>query len=155
MLAVNGGSCSDTAVVGDYKIEFYEDEHGDAPVLRWLREELSPRKRRALGTAMRRVLQLLGIGVCDSEFGKQLGKGLFEFRLRGSELQKGCGSDEPRDPGEARMLLRVFCHAYGDRIVLLVGGYDKGEDPSPKRQNAEIVLARRRLKDWKHRRLDR
>jgi hypothetical protein len=43
--------------VTEYEIEFYEDEHGDAPVLRWLREELSPRKRRALGTAMNNVLQ--------------------------------------------------------------------------------------------------
>ena len=58
--------------VPEYEIEFYEDEHGDAPVLRWLREELSPRKRRALGTAMNRVLQVLGVGVCDTKFGRQL-----------------------------------------------------------------------------------
>jgi hypothetical protein len=24
----------------------------------------------------------------------------------------------------------VFCHAHGDRIVLLLGAYDKGERPS-------------------------
>lgn len=49
------------------------------------------------------------------------------------------------------ILLRVFCHAYGDRIVLLLGGYDKGEDPSKKRQNEEIEEARARLKRWKAR----
>jgi hypothetical protein len=64
-----------------WEIEFYEDERGDQPVRRWLRDELSPRKRRALGAAMRQVLQVVGVGVCGTEFGKQLGKGLFEFRL--------------------------------------------------------------------------
>jgi hypothetical protein len=32
-----------------YKLEWYEEEDGTIPVLRWLREELTPRKRRALG----------------------------------------------------------------------------------------------------------
>ena len=52
MLARGGrlGVMPDPAVVADYEIELYEDERGDAPVLRWLREELSPRKRRALDT---------------------------------------------------------------------------------------------------------
>jgi len=57
--------------------------------------------------------------------------GLFEFRLRDSAL-----------------LLRVFCHAYGDRIVLLLHGYDKGVDPSDKRQAREIAEA---TSTWKSR----
>ncbi|MGH7765561.1 MAG: type II toxin-antitoxin system RelE/ParE family toxin [Candidatus Dormibacteraceae bacterium] len=63
--------------------------------------------------------------------GRQLGGGLFEFRLR----------DRP-------LLARVFCHAYGDRVVLLLAGYDKGRDPSSRRQEREIALARSRLSDW-------
>jgi hypothetical protein len=47
--------------VATYELEFYEDENGDVPVLRWLREELTPAKRRALGHAMNEVLQLLGV----------------------------------------------------------------------------------------------
>lgn len=135
----------------EYEIEFYEDEHGDAPVLRWLREELSPRKRRALGTAMSRVLQLLGVGVCGTEFGRQLGKGLFEFRLRGADLAKVVPESGTRGRVEAKMLLRVFCHAHGDKLLLLLGGYDKGEDTSAKRQDEEIAVARSRLKDWQNR----
>jgi hypothetical protein len=150
-LCFRQGSVVRSAAVADYEIEFYEDEHGDAPVLRWLREDLSPRKRRALGTAMRRVLQLLVVGVCGTEFGKQLGKGLFEFRLRGTDLLKVAPAGSPGDPAEAKMLLRVFCHAHGERLILLVGGYDKGEHPSPRRQIAEIALARKRLKDWQQR----
>ncbi len=128
-----------------YDIEFYEDENGDQPVRRWLREELTPRKRRALGYAMLEVLQHLGIGVCGTEFGRQLGGGLFEFRLR-RDLADILGKG-----GEEKVLLRVFCHAHGRRLVLLLGGYDKGEDTSAKRQEAEIALARKRLADWKRR----
>src|SRR6266568_375962 len=125
-----------------HELEFYEDENGDKPVLRWLREELTHTQRFALGQAMREELQEKGIAVCATEFGRQLGKGLFEFRLR-----RSVGAAE-----EERILLRVFCHAYGSRIVLLLGGYDKGADPSPRRQNEEIRIARRRLVDWRHRR---
>lgn len=135
----------------EYEIEFYEDEHGDAPVLRWLREELSPRKRRALGTAMNNVLQVLGVGVCGTEFGRQLGKGLFEFRLRGADLAKVVPGPAAVERAEAKVLLRVFCHAHGDRLILLLGGYDKGNDPSAKRQDREIAIARTRLKDWQGR----
>lgn len=114
-----------------YRIDFYEDESGRKPTLDWIRDDLDVRRRRVLGTAMREILQQQGVGVCGTPFGRQLGGGLFEFRLRDSEL-----------------LLRVFCHAYRDRIVLLVHGYDKGVDPSVKRQAREIAEARRRLARW-------
>jgi len=129
--------------VANYELEFYEDQHGDQPVLRWLREELTLAKRKALGHAMNTILQKAGVGVCSSEYGRQLGGGLFEFRLR-RDLR------DPADVGErsGRLLLRVFCHARGNRLILLVGGYDKGEHPSLRRQSAEIALARTRLKDW-------
>jgi hypothetical protein len=135
-----------------YEIEFYEDEHGDAPVLRWLREELTPTKRRALGMAMLRTLQELGVAVCGTEYGKHLGGGLFEFRLRGRDLARIAPPGSSGGTAEAKLLLRVFCHAYGDRIVLLLGGYDKGEHPSARRQASEIEVARSRFRDWQRRR---
>jgi hypothetical protein len=133
--------------VATYELEFYEDEDGDSPVLRWLREELTPAKRRALGYAMNVVLQSLGVEVCGTEFGRQLGSGLFEFRLR-RDLRELA----PVGDSEAgRVLFRVFCHAHGNRLILLVGGYDKGAHPSARHQNAEIELARSRLRDWRRR----
>jgi hypothetical protein len=123
--------------VATYTLEFYEDERGDKPVLRWIREELTLTQRYELGQALREQLQEKGVGVCATDYGKQLGKGLFEFRLRRSI----------EDVGE-RILLRVFCHAYGNKVVLLLGGYDKGADTSARRQGDEIALARRRLKAW-------
>jgi hypothetical protein len=47
------------------------------------------------------------------------------------------------------ILLRVFVHFHGSRIVLLLGGYDKGRDPSDKGQEREIKRARKALEDWR------
>jgi hypothetical protein len=124
-------------VAGLFTIEFYEAPTGDKPVLGWIRQDLSVRQRRALGYALYRLLQRHDIGICDTEFGRQLGGGLFEFRLRLSE----------RTDGE-RATLRVFCHATGDHLVLLLGAYDKGRDPTRRRQAIEIRTARRRLAEY-------
>jgi len=55
------------------------------------------------------------------------------------------------DRNRGKILLRVFCHAHGDRIILLLGGYDKGERPAPRQQQEQIAVARLRLKAWKAR----
>jgi hypothetical protein len=140
----------------EYELEFYVDpETDDSPVTRWLLGELSPLLRRLLGAAMRAVLQVDGIGVCDGEFGKQLGAGLFEFRVNGNpqalidEERRRRGKQPKKiDPPAEAVLLRVFCHAYGKRVVLLLGGYDKASDSSAKRQNKEIETARARLRKF-------
>lgn len=136
-----------------FTLEFYEDEHGDQPVLRWLREDLTPTQRRAIGVALREILEHEGIGVCRTAYGKQLGQGLFEFRLRhdAAEILRSVGKEARPETGGERILLRVFCHAHGDRIVLLLGGYDKGADPSAKRQQKEIATARKRLTEFRRR----
>lgn len=140
-----------------FRLEFYADGSGDEPVRRWIREELTPTQRRAIGAAMHELLQHLGVGVCGTEFGQQLEGGLFEFRLRhdAQEVLRITGrlrSAQPRRKrsGE-RILLRVFCHAYGKRVILLLGGYDKGRHPSKRRQRREIETARGRLRDFKRR----
>jgi hypothetical protein len=135
-----------------YTLEFYEDDDGHEPVLDWLRK-LTPRKRRALGVAMFEILQHEGPHVVGTNFGKGLGGGLFEFRLDQDAAQvlarKG---KKARPEGESgKILLRVFCHAHGDQIVLLLGAYDKGERPSARHQQAQIELARTRLKVWRAR----
>ena len=138
-----------------YTIEFYDDPStGRAPVYEWITWKLSRYQRRALGTAMSEVLQKHGIDVCETEYGKHLGGGLFEFRLRhdSDEIIAKHTSQRPDDePDQGSILLRVFCHAYGDKIVLLLAGYDKGEDPSKKRENSEVELARKRLAEFRSR----
>lgn len=65
-----------------WRIEFYEDEAGHKPVLEWIKYELTPTKRRALGTAMRRVLQVHGPAVNRTSWGRPVAPGIFEFRVR-------------------------------------------------------------------------
>ncbi|MBF4574189.1 hypothetical protein ITJ64_16895 [Herbiconiux sp. VKM Ac-1786] len=60
-----------------------------------------------------------------------------------------------RAGADRRVLLRVFCTFYGDRIVLLHHGYDKGADPSERRQNREIARARRLHEEWRRSRVHR
>ena len=126
-----------------FSIEFFETPHGEKPVLRWVREQLTVRQRRAFGCAVYRLLQKYGVGVCDTEFWRPLGGGLCEFRLRLSA----------RTDGDAA-LLRVFCHATGDRVILLLGAYDKVRDSSKRRQAREIDVARSRLAQYLARRRD-
>lgn len=81
--------------------------------------------------------------------------GLFEFRIRhkAEEIVARFGDESPVDRSGApeSVLLRVFVHFYGQKVVLLLGGYDKGRAPSPKRQQAEIKEARKLLAQFKER----
>ena len=82
--------------------------------------------------AVETYLSEMGLDVCGTEHGKQLGDGLFELRVRGDGI-----------------LLRLFCHAYGERIILLLGGYDKGVRPSARHQQRQIEKARQRLRSFR------
>jgi len=125
-----------------FEIEFYAEESGDVPCLRWIREDLSSTKRRALGMAMNEVLQHHGVQVVgERSWGRQLGQGLFEFRVD--------RTIKPDDEIAEKLVLRVFCHAHGDHKILVLHGYDKGKSPSSRRQQREIDVARSRLASWR------
>lgn len=105
---------------------------------------------------MKHYLQELGAGVVRSRFGKALGGGLYEFRLDldlpellrhvGIEYQKRAG-----DGGPEAVLLRVFFAVEGNRIIVLLGGYDKGRSPAAREQQRQIARARNRLADHRKR----
>lgn len=143
-------------MAGRWQIEFYETPDGRVPVEEWL-QSLSPTKRRAAAAALEMILAVDGPAVCASPWGKHLGQGLFEFRLRHSEQEiRTIRGERPSSPaGQApsseKVVLRLFCHAYGDRVIVLLGAYDKGRDPSPRRQRREIEQARKRLREFKSR----
>ena len=136
-----------------WTLEFYE-ERGREPVLDFLRG-LDEFKEQALAAALRNVLAHEGIGVCGSSWGKwvQGAPGIFEFRVRHDAAtilrERGLPVPEQLDETHTDILLRVFCHAHGRKVVLLLAGYDKGKEPSAKRQNAEIKRAKQRLTRWK------
>jgi hypothetical protein len=101
------------------------------------------------------VLAYEGIEVCRSSWGKwvQGAPGIFEFRVRHDAAsilrQRGLPVPKELKEGSSEILLRVFCHAHGKKVVLLLAGYDKGKEPSSKRQNTEIKRAKQRLTRWK------
>jgi hypothetical protein len=45
--------------------------------------------------------------------------------------------------------MRESGSAHGRKIILLLAAYDKGKEPSVKRQNTEIKRAKQRLTRWK------
>lgn len=45
----------------------------------------------------------------------------------------------------------LFVHFYGQKVVLLLHGYDKAGNDGTRNQQREISLARKRLKEWRRR----
>jgi phage-related protein len=126
-----------------YEIVFYEDDGGAKQCLDWIKNDLSPSQRRAIGMAMFEVLQRQGTNVVSvKSWGRQLGGGVIEFRL--DRTVKTNGAKE-------QMCLRVFFHGFGDKKLLCLHGYDKGSGPGPRRQQREIAEAKRRLRHWQQR----
>lgn len=110
-------------------------------------------KQAVLRAAVETVLQEHGIDICSSGWGKSLGEGLYEFRVRKSlkSILSAANLEVPDSfaAPDRTVLLRVFCTFHGKRIVLLLNGYDKERDSSAKRQNREIAAARKQMKAWK------
>jgi len=118
-----------------------------------MREELSASERRALGLAMRHYLQAEGANLSyNKRLCEPVGDGVYEFKLRynlkdlTSRLKLPFKPTGPEDTQD--VMLRVFFHQYGDKIVLLLHGYDKGAAPGRKHQQAQIQLAKDRKTSW-------
>ena len=138
---------------GDWDIEFYADEDGREPCREWM-EDLSSIKRKAIEEAIDVVLTKRGLAVVETEYGRALGQGLYEFRLRwtAAEVRQKAGrvSDDAAAKSE-KILLRVFFCTAGRKIILLLSGYDKGRDDSERRQQREIAKARKLLARYRYR----
>ncbi|PKQ25121.1 MAG: hypothetical protein CVT64_11365 [Actinobacteria bacterium HGW-Actinobacteria-4] len=129
-------------MTGSWRIEYSGDRFE-----RFLRK-LPEYEQAVAVAAIERVLAVEGLAICESDWGKALGNGLYEFRVR-KALSAFAGPDVGGDRKAKRpVLLRMFCTFHGDRVVLLLGGYDKKRDPSKKRQAREIDAARKELAQW-------
>lgn len=129
----------------------FERRHGSSPVERWI-HGLSEQKFAALDAAITHVLSPFGQGLLGTPWLKRVASGVFEFRIQHSERQilkmyAEAGLKAPRS--SERITLRVFVAFHSDHVILLLHGYDKGKDPSAKRQQREIREAKRRLDDWR------
>ncbi len=139
-----------------YSVEFFLEEDGSSPVIRWITEELTAAERRAVTAALRELLAAVGQDVCKTDFGKNLGGGLIELRLRQSEAQilKRLGrqpADHHPEDVLAALLIRVFFHAHGEKRILILHGYSKSGKSSRSYQQRQISIARGRLTQWKRR----
>lgn len=133
--------------------EPFEADDGTVPYERFV-DDLSDFKFVALDEAIQRVLCIRGLDLVRTEWLKALGEGLHEFRVRhdAEEIARMFGGEEPSVLcGREKVLLRVFVHFYGNKVVLLLGGYDKGRDPKERRQQREIAEARKLLSQFKAR----
>jgi hypothetical protein len=131
----------------------YTTLDGTAPYLRF-RDSLTDVGRAALDTAIEVVLAARGIDLAGTEWLKALGSGLHEFRIRhtADEAARMFGAEAiPALRTSERVLQRVFVHFHGQRFILLIGGYDKGNDPNERRQQREIAAARRLLAEFQER----
>lgn len=135
-----------------FEAEFYEDDEGREPAREFM-QSLSPVKRRAIGVAINEVLEHLGPDVARTDYGKNLKGGLYEFRIDqdAEQILRKAGKTPKAEPDDGKILLRLFFHPHGNKLILLLSGYDKGEHTSKPYQNAEIEEARKRLKHWKER----
>ena len=138
---------------GAWTPEPFEADDGTIPFERFV-GNLSDFKFVALDTAIDWVLSVRGIDLIRTEWLKALGEGLHEFRVRhdADEIARMFGGESPEVDGQPeKVLLRVFVHFCGQKVVLLLGGYDKGDDPKERRQQREITEARRLLGQFKQR----
>ena len=114
-----------------WEIELYATVDGACPFEAWHRK-LPAGKQVVIKESMQAQLVRRGTGVCSDDWGRALGGGLYELRMR----QRG-------------VLLRVFFAPIAERRLLVLGGLDKGRHA--KRQTAAIQACRDRLAEW-HRR---
>lgn len=132
----------------EWKIEI------EGPAFRRFVKSLTEYEQAVLFAAIEAVLVRLGPDVCETEWGKHLGRGLYEFRIRRSlnavnrhAQAQSLGSRGNKHP----VLLRVFFVLDPDRVILLLGGYNKKKDDSALRQQKEILKARHLLDAWRER----
>ncbi|WP_419932892.1 hypothetical protein [Candidatus Poriferisodalis sp.] len=139
------------AVDGMWTVEVFEADNGTVPFERFA-ASLSDFKFAALDMAIEHVLADRGLDLAGTQWLRPVGQGLHEFRIRheADEIARMFGAASPGSGAKREaVLLRVFVHFHGNRIILLLGGFDKGRDP--KRQQREIARAQRLLAQFKQR----
>jgi hypothetical protein len=103
-----------------FALEYYRSPDGDEPVRQWVFPKLHAHKRRAIVMGLQYILAEQDQGVCGAEYGRHLGQGLFESRLRhdavtlARRLHVVPSAQPAESPGDP-VLLRVVCHAHGPR----------------------------------------
>jgi len=120
-----------------WKMVIYEDATGNSPYADWVRNSLSPVQLVSLNQVLNEYLFKFGNSNVKAKWLKDLSFGLYQLRVQKKDQF-----------GRKLVLLRIYLHFYGNREILFLSGYDKGLNPSQERQQSEIEIARKLLKEW-------
>ena len=110
---------------------------------------LTPAKQRTLEASIDKIMLVHGFELVDGDLVKNLGGGLYEFRVgpTTTRIMNKAGL-ESKIPHQ-KIVIRVFVSFEADRMIVLLGSYDKGANDSKSKQQSEIAKARQILKAWK------
>ena len=138
-----------------FEIVMAETQNGSVPFLAWL-DRQDRDVQIVVDAALTEILAREGSNVCRTGFGKALGQGLYEFRIRQSvgTLWRKVGKPELASGKDEHLLLRIFFAVEKQGVVVLLGAYDKKANASARFQNQQIRRARKVLaahKAAKHR----
>ena len=135
-----------------WTLTYLELADGSSPYATFLKR-LNPYQRVVVTTALEAILAVEGIAVCRTEWGKSLGGGLYEFRVRRSlrTIADYAGLPLPPVQDATRpVLIRVFFTVRTGRVIVLLGGFDKQRRSSASWQDKQIRRARTLLKEsWR------
>ncbi len=140
--------------VGEFTIDFFEDDDARSPVEEWMDSDLADLELAALVRPRARAEAPRGRRLSGRKGQAARGRVLrvpHPPYLSRDRAHVHRASSSRQAAKREKILLPVFCHACGTKVVLLLNGYDKAGDPSDKRQLREITLARRRPVEFKER----
>ena len=137
----------------NWNIQFYEDAQARRPVEKWI-DGLSNQKAEAVIVALQEVLAVNGMNLASGAWLKPLGSGLYEFRIRHSaaEIQAMYKvANKGLLGGAEAILLRIFVGFEREKVIVLLGAYDKSANDKQRFQQRQIEAAHQRLREWKRR----
>ncbi len=112
-------------------------------------KSLTPIKQRTLEASIDKILLIHGLELVDGDLIKNLGGGLYEFRVGPTTTRMMNRAGNSDMDTHQKIALRVFLSFEGNRLIVILGSYDKGANDSKSRQQSAIAQSRRLLKAWR------
>lgn len=112
-------------------------------------KSLTPIKQRTLEASIDKILLIHGLELVDGDLIKNLGGGLYEYRVGPTTTRMMNKAGESGKETHQKIALRVFLSFEGSRLIVILGSYDKGANDSKSRQQSEIAQSRRLLRSWR------
>jgi hypothetical protein len=113
-------------------------------------KSLSPAKQRTLEVSIDKILLVHGTDLIDGDLIKTLGGGVYEYRVGPNTTRMMNKALESAVVPHQKIALRVFLSFERNRVIVLLGSYDKGAHDSKSKQQSEIKKARRILGAWQN-----